>query len=178
MRIAVSGVHRTGKTTLVEALAERLPGHAAVPEPYHLLEERGYAFEHPPSVEDYVAQMRASLGLLRRRAPNAVFDRCPLDFLGYILATRGGERFDAEPWRAPIAATSRSLDLLVFVRADPAHDPPVDPEEAAFRFEVDGWLRDIVEADDLDLCADVPVLALDGPWALRLDAVLARLGQE
>ncbi len=178
MRIAVSGVHRTGKTTLVEALAERLPGHVAVPEPYHLLEERGYAFEHPPSVEDYVAQMRASLGLLRRRAPNAVFDRCPLDFLGYILATRGGERFDAEPWRASIESALRSIDLLVFVRADPAHDPPVDPEEAASRLDVDGWLRDLVEADELDLCQGVPVLPLDGPWDRRPDAVLARLGQE
>ena len=177
MRIAVSGVHRTGKTTLVEALAERLPGHVAAPEPYLLLEEQGYAFDHPPSVEDYAAQMRASLGLLRRPGRNAVFDRCPLDFLGYIFASRGGDRFDPEPWRAPIVAAMRSLDLVVFLCADPAHDPADDPDEAVFRTEVDGWLRDIVEGDDLDLCAGAPVLPLDGPWDRRLGAVLARLGR-
>lgn len=177
MRIAVSGAHGTGKTTLVEALAERLPGHAAVPEPYLLLEERGYAFDHPPSVEDYAVQLRASLGLLRRRAPNAIFDRCPLDFLGYAFASPGGERFDVEPWRGPITVAMRTLDLVVLLRADPAHDPPGDSEEESFRAEVDGWLRDIVEGDDLDLCAGVPVLPLDGPWERRLDAVLARRGR-
>ena len=66
MRIAVSGTHVIGKSTLVEALGERLPDHTVVPEPYELLQDRGYAFEYPPSVEDFAAQLRQSLAVLRR----------------------------------------------------------------------------------------------------------------
>ena len=53
MRIAVSGAHRTGKTTLIEELSRALPTYTVVDEPYHLLEEEGYEFEALPSVEDF-----------------------------------------------------------------------------------------------------------------------------
>ena len=39
MRIAFSGAHRTGKSTLLAGVAERLPGYATVDEPYRLLDE-------------------------------------------------------------------------------------------------------------------------------------------
>ncbi len=96
MRIAISGTHRTGKSTLIEELAASLPGYRTVPEPYELLEERGYEFAYPPTVEDFLAQLKQSLALLRRPVRNVLFDRCPLDFIGYILATRGGEHFEIE----------------------------------------------------------------------------------
>ena len=80
MRIAVSGTHITGKSSLVEALGERLPHHAVVAEPYEVLEERGYEFAHPPSIDDFVIQLKQSLLSLRRRSPNLIYDRCPLDF--------------------------------------------------------------------------------------------------
>jgi deoxyadenosine/deoxycytidine kinase len=41
MRIAISGAHGTGKSTLVEMLAERLPGYAVVEELYQLLLDEG-----------------------------------------------------------------------------------------------------------------------------------------
>lgn len=43
MRIAVSGAHQTGKTTLIEELSRALPSYGVVDEPYHLLEEEGHA---------------------------------------------------------------------------------------------------------------------------------------
>ena len=73
MRIAVCGTHTTGKSTLVAELADAWPGHAIVPEPYEILEERGYAFSHPPTLEDYVLQLRQSLRSLRRSSPNLIF---------------------------------------------------------------------------------------------------------
>jgi predicted ATPase len=42
MRIAFSGSHRVGKSTLVDRIAEALPTYTAVEEPYYLLEEEGY----------------------------------------------------------------------------------------------------------------------------------------
>lgn len=172
MRIAVSGAHRTGKSSLVEALGEHLPHHTMVAEPYEILEERGYAFEHPPSVEDYVVQLKQSLASLRRRSPNVIFDRCPLDFLGYIYASPGAARFDFEAWRAPIAQALAGLDLVILVRADPAHDPALPGDDAAFRLAVDHALQDIVDGDSFDLCEGVEILVLEGPWDRRVEIVL------
>ena len=175
MRIAVSGTHSTGKSTLVAALAERLPHHTIVAEPYEVLAERGYEFAHPPSVEDFVVQLKQSLLSLRRRSPNRIFDRCPLDFVGYIVASPDAERFDLEAWRGPIAHAMQSLDLVVAVHADPVHDPAIAAEDAAFRLAVDDALRDIVDGDGFDLCEGVEILILDGPWERRVETVLAQL---
>ena len=175
MRIAVSGTHGTGKSTLVAALGERLPHHTIVAEPYELLAERGYAFAHPPSVEDYVVQLKQSLLSLRRRSPNRNFDRCPLDFVGYLVASPDAERFDLEAWREPIAHAMQSLDLVVAVHADPVHDPAGAVEDPLFRLSVDDALRDIVDGDSLDLCDGVATLILDGPWERWVETVLARL---
>ena len=57
MRIAISGSHRVGKTTLAEALAAELPGYELVPEPYYLLEEDGHVFAAMPSIEDFELQL-------------------------------------------------------------------------------------------------------------------------
>ena len=173
MRIAVSGTHNTGKSSLVEALGARLPQHTMVAEPYEILEERGYAFEHPPSIEDYVVQLKQSLASLRRRSPNMIFDRCPLDFLGYIYASPGAERFDLEAWREPIAQAMARLDLVVLVRADPTHDPVMSMDDAAFRLAVDDMLQDIIGGDCFDLCDGVEIMVLDGPWDRRVEKVLA-----
>lgn len=173
MRIAVSGTHITGKSTLVEALAERLPDHTIVPEPYEVLAERGYEFAHPPEVADYIVQLRQSLISLRRSAPNRIFDRCPLDFLAYIAATPGGERFDLDVWREPIMQALASIDLVVVLHADPAVEPAIPAEEAAFRQAVDAAVWEIIDSDGDDLCEDVDVLSLTGPWHDRVEQVLS-----
>jgi hypothetical protein len=175
VRIAVSGTHITGKSSLVEALADRLPHHTIVAEPYEILVERGYEFAHPPSVDDFVVQLKQSLISLRRRSANVIFDRCPLDFVAYIMASDGMNQFDLEAWRRPIVRALTSLDLVVSLRADPACDPPIDVEEAPFRLAVDDVLRDIVDDDGCDLCDGVEMLILDGPWDRRVETVLAQL---
>jgi hypothetical protein len=175
VRIAISGTHVTGKSTLVAELGARLHGYATVPEPYELLEERGYEFEFPPSIKDYVMQMRQSIALLRRRPPNVIFDRCPLDFIAYIFASRGAERFDPERWREPILTAMARLDLIVAVRIDPEHDPVGSIEDAAFRREVDAEFDEILEGDSLGLCGGVDVLPVRGPWDGRAEAVCAYL---
>jgi hypothetical protein len=172
MRIAVSGTHNMGKSSLVAALGEHLPHHTMVAEPYEILEDRGYVFEHPPSTEDFVVQLKQSLASLRRRSPNMIFDRCPLDFLGYIYASPGAERFDLEAWREPIAQAMKRLDLVVLVRADPAHDPALQIDDAAFRLAVDHVLQDIVDGDCFDLCDGVEIMVLGGPWDRRVEKVL------
>lgn len=175
VRIAVSGTHRTGKSTLVAEIGARLPGYRIVPEPYETLEERGYDFEYPPSVEDFVAQLRLSIATLRRPWPNAMFDRCPLDFLGYISATRGADRFDLERWRDPITAAMRGLDLVVALHIDRDNERDLAIEDAAYRLAVDDALRDIIDGEAYDLCEGVDILTISGDWNRRADIVLSRL---
>jgi hypothetical protein len=175
MRIAVSGTHNMGKSSLIEALGAHLPQHIVVAEPYEMLEERGYVFAHPPSGEDYVVQLKQSLASLRRPASNVIFDRCPLDFLAYIEATSGMDRFDLAAWGEPIARAMQRLELVVLLRADGKHDPVRGHEDAAFRFAVDDALQDIVGGDCYDLCEDVDVLVLEGSWDGRVATVLAHI---
>jgi len=175
VRIAICGTHATGKSTLVAELADVLPGHTVVPEPYEILEERGYAFAHPPTVEDYVAQLRQSLLSLRRKSPNLICERSPLDLVAYILASPDADQFDLGLWRTPITRALGSLDLIVTVHPDPAHESDLAPDEAWFRLAVDGLLRDLVNDDEFELEGRVPVLALEGSWEGRLPRVLAAL---
>lgn len=176
MRIAISGTHTTGKSTLALALADALPGHTFVPEPYEILEERGYEFAHPPTLDDYVVQLRQSLLSLRRRSPNLIFERCPLDLVAYILACPDADRFDLDAWHAPINRAMSSLDLVVTLHPASAHEPGAPPEDAGFRRVVDDTLRDLIADDAFDLDDNVAVLTLDGSWDGRLERVLKALG--
>ena len=86
MRIAVSGTHFSGKSTLVSALEKKLEGYSAMDEPYFLLEQEGYNFSDPPVVEDFEEQFWYCLDLIEESGPKTLFDRSPLDFLAYAMA--------------------------------------------------------------------------------------------
>ena len=174
MRIAVSGSHRSGKSTLVGDLAKVLPGHATVAEPYEVLEEEGYEFAAMPSLEDYERQLERSLELLDEHGEDALFERCPLDFLAYALCCPDGESFDAQDWLPRIRPAMASLSLVVFV---PVEDPDriaLPPsEDRGFRLLVDERLREIVRDDSFGL--DLEVVEVSGSRRRRADTVIARI---
>ncbi|WP_405497512.1 AAA family ATPase [Streptomyces sp. NBC_00096] len=172
MRIGVSGTHGTGKTTLVEELCSLLPGHAAVDEPYLLLEDEGHEFHQPPTSEDFRAQLRVSLRLLRSPAADVVFDRTPVDFLAYLAAH--GRTIEAEVAPEVLESAMSSLDLLVVLplTAETERQLPA-AELPGLRTAMDGRLLDIVHGDPLDAWPDLPVLELTGPPDGRA-AVVAR----
>jgi predicted ATPase len=176
MRIAVTGTHRVGKSTLIEALEERLADYRVVDEPYHLLEEEGYEFTSPPSLEDFLEQLRRSMELLEEEegARDVLFDRCPVDFLGYLLTHEEAESFDQEEWLARIRSTLQTLDFVIFVPIEerdriplPAHE---DPE---LREKVDEKLAGMLLDDPLEL--GVEVLPVHGSLSARVTQVLERL---
>lgn len=110
MRIAISGTHRTGKSTLAEDLTALLRDHILIGEPYHDMAEDGYPFSHPPSLDDFEAQLEHSLVSVTDRAPNVLFDRCPVDFLGYLATHDDAGRFDVDAWLPRVRAAVRTLD--------------------------------------------------------------------
>ena len=173
MRIAVCGSHRVGKTTLAEALAEALPKHEFVAEPYHLLEEDGHEFSEMPSLEDFELQLERSLQCLAEGGANVVFDRCPLDILGYLTTHEDADAFELDDWLPRVQRFVPSLDLIVFVPIEERDRVAVSRSEARLREEVDAVLRELIVDDAYGL--EVEVLTVTGTPAARLNQVLARL---
>ena len=174
MRIGISGTHGTGKTTLAEALAARLPGHITADEPYYLLEEAGYEFGFPPSPDDYRAQLRCSLRLLRSAAPRVVFDRTPLDFLAYLAALGASAEDEADP--SVLRSALASLDVLVVTPVTPETERVLPrPDLPLLRETMNDALLDLLSSDPLEAWGDVRVVELGGPLDRRVEAVLAAL---
>ncbi len=146
VRIAFSGSHRVGKSTLLERVAQALPQYACVEEPYHLLEEDGYDFEWPPSAENFEAQLDRSIAEIQLAGNDALFDRCPADLLAYLLVD--GHAIDREIERS--RAAMQLLDLVVFVpieEPDPIAVSPHDDRE--WRQAVDETLAQLLLDDEL-----------------------------
>jgi len=174
MRIAVSGSHRVGKTTLAVALVEALPRYAFVPEPYRLLEEDGHTFAEMPSIADFELQLERSIQCIRESGPNTIFDRCPLDILGYLMTHQDAESFRLEDWLLSIQESVSELDLVVFV---PIEDPDriaVPRSEVGLRAEVDAVLHDLIVDDAYGLGFDM--VSVSGSLAERKAQALSGLG--
>ena len=177
MRVAVSGSHRVGKSTLVELVAEELRGYTAVEEPYYLLEEEGYEHGDPPSVEDFEAQLERSLEALEEGDDNVIFDRCPADILAYLLVHDDADAFDEGEWLGRTRKAMRTLDLVVFVPVEeddrialPAH------EDAEHRLSVDETLREILVDDAFGFRREV--LVAEGDIKTRVRCVMRRLARK
>jgi predicted ATPase len=113
MRIAISGTHCSGKTTLVEELSRALPMYDVVDEPYYLLEEEGHQFAAVPGLEDFELQLDRSIQEIVRSARDSLFDRCPVDFLAYLLEQRDFPRCDVASWQPSVRHAIDQLDLIV-----------------------------------------------------------------
>ncbi len=157
MRIAVSGAHRTGKTTLIGELTRVLPTYEAVDEPYHLLEEEGHEFAEMPSVEDFELQLERSIQCIVDSERDRIFDRCPADILAYLLTHDDSGGFDLDLWLPRVQSAMEQLDLIVFVPVERSDRIIVSgPQERDLRRRVDEELRDIILGDR---------------WAFGVDAV-------
>jgi predicted ATPase len=178
MRIAISGTHFSGKSSLVQALSEALPQFTIVEEPYHLLQEEGHEFAELPSIEDFELQLERAIENLDENAPkNVIFDRCPADILGYLLSHIDVEAFNLEEWLPRVQTAIKKLNLIVFL---PIEEPdrivlPLS-QDAAYRQRVDEKLREILQEDILDI--DVDVLEVSGNLQTRVERVLAHIPNE
>jgi hypothetical protein len=171
MRVGVSGAHGTGKTTLVEALCTRLPGHVAADEPYFVLEEEGHEFEYPPSLDDFRALYRRSLYILGSPAPRIVYDRTPLDYLAYLAAHGADLEREADP--SALRPALASLDLLIVTPITPETERLLPRAEMPrLRAEMNDALLELLYSDPLEAWANVPVIELTGPLDARLESVL------
>jgi len=173
MRVAVSGTHFSGKSTLIASLLKQLSNYVVVDEPYFLLEEEGYEFSDPPAVEDFEMLFKRSIRALEESGNNTLFDRCPLDCLAYALAIEEGE-LDMEDWIGMMEDGIQRLDLIVYVPIE-NRIPVPESEDMKLRLNVDEKLREILLDDLLGILEDVKVIEAVGSLEKRVRAVLAQL---
>jgi hypothetical protein len=169
MRIAISGTHRVGKSSLVEELSARLPGYAAIDEVYTTLEEEGYELSDPPAIEDFEAQLRVSIDMASELPRDAIVDRCPLDFVAYLYAL--DEDYDLDPWRDSIRDAMEQFDLVVLIRiAKRDRFAPASSEDARLRAATDEQMHRLVTSDALGL--QVESVEVVGSVDARVEQVL------
>lgn len=171
MKIAVSGSHRTGKTTLIEDLAASFPGFSRFDEPYHQLEEEGHEFAEMPCLADFELQLERSIRTLEESEGDCLFDRCPADILAYLVTHADSAGFDLPGWLPRVREAMQRLDLIVFV---PIEEPDrvlvAETDDGGLRQRVHEALEEIVLDDQLAF--GIPVVEVTGTGEARARRVL------
>jgi hypothetical protein len=182
MRIAVSGTHCCGKSTLIDEFLSAHPDFAHEPEPYTVLvEDYGEEFSSEPSVDDFYRQLEFQVDRLRFHSSGerVIYERSPIDFLAYILALKDLKRDETAPGIVKAATglvlnSIRNLDLIVFLPLDGADDIEVcDFEDPKLRKAMDAWLIKIFDDDEFDVVSSgiCGVVEARGSTAQRLRIV-------
>jgi len=165
MRIAFTGTHRVGKTTLAQEITDSLPDFMLMDEPYHQLQESGYLFSEEPSLDDYRAQFDFAIKQLAHKDNQVILDRCPLDLLAYIHISDRSQDISAL-YETMLNALS-SLDLIVFV--------PIESPDLIFCTPDDlprlrQKVNDVLESWLTEL--QQPIISVSGTLAQRKKQVL------
>lgn len=180
MRIAVTGTHGVGKTTLVEDLAEAVAHFDAVPEPFVLFHS-GAAFVDGPNTDDFEEQLNQCCDLILQSTSERdwIFDRCPIDFLAYldVLSEAGGSQWVPSPKQlARMERAMEALDLVVFVPLLKDDEIAETIEYPRLRQKVDARLKSILSDDELGLLKnDLQIFEVSGQRQQRVARVLAGL---
>ena len=148
MRIAISGTHCTGKSTLIDAFLGAHPNYVHEPEPYTVLvEDFGEEFAAEPCVEDFYRQLEFNVERLRLHAAGerVIYERCPIDFLAYIAV------LDSEAIQPAVGLVMESLQQLDRIVYLPLADDDIDVEYPKLRKAVDRRLSAIYREDEFGI---------------------------
>ena len=177
MRIAVTGTHGSGKTTLIDDFVSAHSDYECVPEPYWLLAQNGTPFADGASTADIEEQLGQSCKLLLAGETDVIFDRCPLDFLAYLDVVSADEGFEWLPdgrLLNRIGKALASLDLVIFLPLLRPDEITVSIERPGLRVRVDKRLKAMLREDDLGLLDDGPhLLEISGSREQRVARIAA-----
>jgi AAA domain len=165
MRIAISGTHGVGKSTLIDKFLRQHPEFVHEPEPYTVLvEDLGEEFSAEPCVEDFRRQLEFNIERLSQHTPseNVIYERCPVDFLAYIHAL---DPKDAEALLEPITEAMQQLDLIVYL---PFNAASSNDEFPKLQRIVDRRLSSIFREDEFGLTINATVVEAEGATDHRL----------
>ena len=165
MRIAVSGTHGVGKSTLIDEFLQMHAEFVHEPEPYTVLvEELGEEFADEPRVEDFRRQLEFNIDRLRQHAlgEKIIYERCPIDFLAYIDAL---EPRSVEALLGAVSEAMQNLDLIVYLPLD--DELTIESEYPKLQKAVDRRLSRILLDDELGLIS-ARVVEAKGSTSQRL----------
>lgn len=150
MRIAISGTHCTGKSTLIDEFLRTHTDYVHEPEPYTVLvEDFGEEFSEEPRIDDFQRQLKFNLERLKHhtREARVIYERCPIDFLAYIATL---DPKSAEPVLDQVLEGMQHLDLVVYLPLDD-DDDNVDADYPKLRKAVDRRLSAIFREDEFGI---------------------------
>lgn len=174
MRIAVTGTHGSGKSTLIDDFIAAHPGYEHEQEPYWALAQQGTPFADGATSADLEEQLEQSCAMILGSAAacDVIFDRCPLDYIGYLEVVGAQEGFEWTPSGKLLGKIEKAvctLDLLVFVPLSRPDEIEAAIEFPKLRSRVDARLKAIVRDNELGLLEDRPrLLEVRGTRAERL----------
>jgi hypothetical protein len=176
MRIAVSGTHCTGKSTLIDEFLKTHSEFTHEPEPYTVLvEDFGEEFSAEPCVEDFYRQLEFNIHRLQQhaRGEHVIYERCPLDFLAYIDA------LDPQSSKASVGLVSKAmqhLDLIVYLPLDAEFS---ESEYPKLRKAVDRRLSAIFRDDEFGILSScsAEIIEATGSTAQRLRLIESHICQ-
>ena len=188
MRIAISGSHSLGKSTVVHDWVARHPDYLREEEPYRALGLYGpyeILFREASTKLHNGIQMFYNISRLHRfglSTDRVIFDRAPVDYLAYSQYTADQGTTDIDPafvssMVAPIRESLDHLDILAFVPQ--SAEWPVEmeadgirPVDYAYRDEVDTIFKKIYREGLFEIFpkkASPLFVELTGPPEARLD---------
>ena len=171
MRIAVSGTHCTGKSTLIDEFLLVHPDFVHEPEPYTVLTELGEEFAAEPCVDDFLRQLDFNLDRLKHHEAGArvIYERCPVDFAAYIECLSQTQRGGTDQM-AIVTEAIKHLDLILYLTIETSIDTDEFPK---LRKAVDRRLSEIYLEDDLGIM----VVEAIGPTVKRLQTLEAAMNR-
>jgi hypothetical protein len=162
VRVAVSGSHGTGKSTLIAAFVDLRPEYRYEPEAYETVaDDIPLTSSEGPTPEGLRSLLDYTIAALNSQAANVsvVFERSPIDYLAYATACRdawsGPTTREFLAAAVPAVRTSlRHLDLIALLPVSDEGIRPRPDEDPRFRKRVDERLRRALIDDDFDLFDD------------------------
>lgn len=159
MRVAISGSHGTGKSTLIASFLARHPAWVHEPEAFEsLADEIDLTPSEGPTPEGLQALLEHSISAvgLHRPEESVLFERSPVDYLAYAAASR--RSWPGESIASFLSASIprvrdavRNLEVIAFLPVASRGVQSRSGENPRFRRRVDEALRRALVDDDYDL---------------------------
>jgi AAA domain len=156
MRIAVSGSHGTGKSTLVAAFLERCPHYVHEPEAFETLGDDIDFEGDEPTADGLRLLLDHTAAAIEAYGPGAsvIFERSPIDYLAYAAAgswPRGARAAFLKEALPIVRRGLLGLDLVAFLPVSSCGPGSRPGESPRFRRRVDRALERALLDDEHDL---------------------------
>jgi len=180
MRIAISGTHFSGKSTLIANFLNKNPCYHHYQEPYYELaqQEQGAS---DFSMESMQEQLAMSIQLLEESTDyeDVIFDRCPIDFIAYMMYFAETDHFDladseiSESFE-PVIEAIQTLDLIVFLPLGADCQIEYFDSDTDMRNDVDRHFKQLYRDNTFGLFPDYnepPIIELSGDQHTMLSKI-------